>query len=649
MNVHDLKLRSRLFPNTGSLKKIDTVNLEKPYRRANDVLMDSFAAWQGLDKFRREADLNKMYTFGDQWGERVPWKGKFISEREAIKRQGNIPITNNRIRNMVRSISGVFQQNQTEPVCVARERDGQIKGEILTSTLQYVYQLNKMWSLDVATLNNLIISGLAMFKSEFGWRHGKMDIWTDALNYSRVFFDSRMEDTRQWDCSLIGELEDMSLYDVMARFSDGSRENAERIRSIYANVNHERIASYVDAYTKDTRHYRDFFISDDDTQCRVITTWRKEARERLLVHDKLHGEYYKVEVSEEDFIIEENERRISEQSIAGISVENMKLLEYNWMVDNYWYYYHQAPSGEILKEGETPYWHESHPYSFKLHTFYDKEIHPFVSGFRDQQRYINRLISMQDFIMRASAKGVLMIPEQCLEGTGKTPEQFAEDWVKFNGVITYTAKPGIPLPQQITSNSTALGIYDMLSMQLKMLDDISGVQSALQGQAPAPGTPASLYAQQVQNASTSLSEMFDIYKMLREERDIKNVKLIQQYYTEVRYINVSGEAKGATVYDPDQVRNTEVDLSIVESTSTPVFRSVVNDMLLNLLNTGHITMKDMLEHGSFPFADKMLQSLSAREEVAEGQMPPIASKEMLSEVSGNTNPEVMNMYNQMMS
>jgi hypothetical protein len=34
----------------------------------------------------------------------------------------------------------------------------------------------------------------------------------------------------------------------------------------------------------------------------------------------------------------------------------------------------------------------------------------------------------------------------------------------------------------------------MLSIQLKLLEDISGVQGALQGKAPSAGTPASLYA-----------------------------------------------------------------------------------------------------------------------------------------------------------
>jgi hypothetical protein len=137
------KLWEKLFP--GDEKKIDTVedcresqgNGMQEWRRGDDVLNDAFMAWQALDRFRREADRNKMYVFEDQWGDVVEYEGCRMKERDAIKMQGNQPITNNRLRGIVRSISGVFQANQTEPLCVARERNAQFKGEIMTQTLQY--------------------------------------------------------------------------------------------------------------------------------------------------------------------------------------------------------------------------------------------------------------------------------------------------------------------------------------------------------------------------------------------------------------------------------------------------------------------------------------------------------------------------------
>lgn len=655
----NLKLRKKLYPSDKKeSKKVDTVKRYDGIYRNDEVLMNSFNAWNALQSVRDEAELNEMYVFGDQWGEKICYKGKYMTERDSIRLQGHIPMTNNRMRSIVRSVSGVFQSNQTEPICVARERDGQERGEIMTSTLQAVYQNNKTWDLDIDAITNLIISGITGFKTSYGWRKGKMDVWTDPVNHNRIFFDPNIEDMRMWDCSLIGEIEDMSIYDVMARFADGDKDKASKIKSLYSYVNPESVMAYADSYVDNKRIFSNFFLPENDGQCRVITTWRKESKERVLVHDTLNGETFKIELDEEWKVDEINKQRINEQLSAGVELDDVRLLKKEWFVDRYWYYYHQTPLGHVIKEGESPFWHGEHPYSFKMYKFYNKRIYPFISGFRDQQRYINRLITLQDFMMRASAKGVLMVPKQAIEGSGLTPEQFAEQWVQFNGVIVYEAKPGMPIPQQITANSTNLGVYDMLSVQLKMIEDASGVQGSLQGQTPSSGTPAALYAQQTQNASTSLMEIFSILRMLREERDVKTLKTIQQYYDAPKYINVSGNVKDRIIYDPKQVRNLEFDLSIVESTSTPAFRLVINDMLMNLLNGQHITIKEMLENGSFPFADKLLQSIKSREAqmgemAATGNIDPNALQsippEIMNSVNNQANPQAVNMLNMALS
>jgi hypothetical protein len=277
-----------------------------------------------------------------------------------------------------------------------------------------------------------------------------------------------------------------------------------------------------------------------------------------------------------------------------------------------------SPQGDVLKEGETPFWHESHPYSFRVYPFFDGQVFPFVSDFIDQQRYINRIIMLQDFVTRSSAKGVLAVHEDSIP-EGMTVKDFADEWAVFNGVIVYRGKNGVPLPQQIVSNSSQLGLTDMLSIQLKLLEDISGVQGALQGKAPSAGTPAALYMQQVQNSTTSLTELFEAFRELREERDTKNMKLIQQFYTEPRYININGKNSRpeTMVYEPGTVRNAEFDLSITESASTPSYRLVMNDFLMQLFQVGQITLSELLENGAFPFADKLLQSVKSRQQEAE--------------------------------
>ena len=67
------------------------------------------------------------------------------------------------------------------------------------------------------------------------------------------------------------------------------------------------------------------FSPEDSTRCRVIEVWRKESKERLRVHDRLTGEYYKVEITDEKSLLANNAARRLEQAAAGVD-PNFRLL-----------------------------------------------------------------------------------------------------------------------------------------------------------------------------------------------------------------------------------------------------------------------------------------------------------------------------------
>lgn len=311
-----------------------------------------------------------------------------------------------------------------------------------------------------------------------------------------------------------------------------------------------------------------------------------------------------------------------------------------WMIDHYWYYYYLTPFGHILKEGETPYEHKSHPYVFKAYPFIDGEIHSFVADVIDQQRYTNRLITLYDFIMRASAKGALLFPEGC-EPDGFSMEEIAEEWSRFDGIVMYKPKPGIPAPQQIASNSTQIGITELLNLQLKFFEDISGVNGALQGKPGYANQSAALYNQQTQNATTSLLDLLDSFSGFVKDGATKDVKNMQQFYDTKRIFNIAG--KNAQVeYDPKRIRDVDFDLSIIESTATPAYRQMANEILMQLWQAQAISVEQLLEHGDFPFADDLLQSLqSQKEQLEQGQTPDALSPQLLQQVQQRTNMQQM--------
>ena len=596
-----------------------------------EIVEAAHRAWEALSEFRKERARCRDYTFGKQWNDPIMMPdGRVVSEECYLREQGKIPLKNNLIRQLVKSVLGQFRSAQTEPICIARDRSEQAMGELMSSVMQYAYQHNRLYELDSRTLEEFLISGSCFHKIGYHQRRGKSDVWVDAIQPTRIFFDE-MEDSRLWDCEMIGELHDMSLYEIISRFAKGDELRINKLHEIYGNVSEDKLYHAYDMLKSHKYDSLDFFLPSENNRCRVIEVWRMESIERLRCHDTLSGELYKVDITQKSDIEKENHRRTQEAKAQGIDPDNVALIETNWFIDRVWRYYFLSPLGDVLEEGESPYWHGEHPYAMSLYPLFDGEIHSFVDDVIDQQRYINRLITMIDFIMGSSAKGVLLFPEDQIPD-GMTIEDIAEEWTRYNGVILFSPKPGSALPQQVSVNATNVGAYELLSLQMRLLEDISGVHSAMQGKSVAAGTPASLYAQQVQYSAVNLMDILETFKTFRENRDNKILKVIQQYYPDHRYSMIAGaKSEEMLSITPEQVRNTEFDLSITESAAAPAFRQSSNEFLLSLFKTGHISLQTLLETGAFPFADKLLQNMDAEQEKQLQQLQALQASEVATD------------------
>ena len=633
---------SRIRGNNASL---DTVQYSKTQgkRRAFEILAEAWMYWNNMYRFREDRERNKRYTYGDQWKDNIKVDGKTMSEEEYIKSQGNVPLKNNLIRRLVNTVLGVYRQQAKEPICTARDRDEQKLGETMSTILQCNMQLNRMQDVYARTMEEFLISGLIVHRKWFGWRNNKLDCWTDYVQPNNFFIDSNMRDFRGWDCSFIGEVHDISFETLCQKYAE-CPEDCERYREIYSWSHDKRsYNTYMKQFGYSLNKNLDFFVSSDASRCRVIEVWRKESKPRYRCHDYNNGDVYKIDVEDYKSMVEDvNADRIRRGTAMGMSMEEIPLIKAKWFMDDYWYYYFLTPFGDILKEGETPYEHKSHPYVFKAYPFIDGEIHSFVNDVIDQQRYTNRLITLYDWIMRASAKGVLLFPEECLP-KGMDINDIADEWSRFNGVIAIKTKNAVQLPQQIANNSTNIGITELLNLQLKFFEEISGVNGALQGKPGWSGMSASLYSQQTQNATTSLLDLLDSFSQFVIDAAYKDVKNMQQYYDTKRVFNIAGKSGAQIEYDPKKIRDIEFDLSIIESTSTPAYRMMANDFLMEIWRSQQISLQQLLEHGDFPFADELLQSLKSQQEQLEnGQTPDGVSPEIMQQAQQGANMEAVN-------
>lgn len=640
---------SRVAPREG----MDSIKEQKQYgwRRAFDVLMEAQHAWDNMSRFRMERERNKRYTYGYQWDDTITVDGKTMTEEEYIKSQGNVPLKNNIIRRLVRTILGVYRSQSKEPTCTARDRDEQKLGETMSTILQCNMQLNRMQDMAARTMEEFLISGFIVHRKWFGWRNDKCDCWTDYVQPNNFFIDNNMRDFRGWDVSLLGEVHDVSFETLTQQFANTPEEYA-KLRDIYKMAhNRHSLADNANYFGYHRIENYDFLFTSDPTRCRVIEVWRKETKPRYRCHDYNNGDIYKIEIEDyNEMVVGVNARRLEQGLAQGMKREDIPMIEAKWFIDDYWYYYYLTPFGDILREGETPYEHKSHPYVFKAYPFIDGEIHSFVADVIDQQRYVNRLITLNDWIMRASAKGLLIFPEDCLP-KGMDISEIADEWSRFNGVIVIR-KGAKNLPQQVANNATNIGITELLNLQLKLVEDISGVNGSLQGKPGYSGMSASLYSQQTQNATTSLLDLLDSYSTFVVDGAYKDVKNIQQYYDSKRVFNIAGKSGAQVEYDPKKIRDVEFDLSITESTTTPAYRQMANDFLMEIWRTGQISLQQLLEHGNFPFSDELIQSLQSQQEaVAQGETPQGLSPQLQQQIQQQApaNPQAMKMAQKMLS
>ena len=118
---------------------------------------------------------------------------------------------------------------------------------------------------------------------------------------------------------------------------------------------------------------------------------------------------------------------------------------------------------------------------------------------------------------------------------------------------------------------------------------------------------------------------------------------MQQFYDSKRVFNIAGKSGAQIEYDPKKIRDVEFDLSITESPSTPAYRHLANDMLMQLYQSQAISVEQLLEHGDFPFADELLQSIkSQKEQLEQGKIPEGISPQLLQQAQQGTNINAVN-------
>ena len=456
------------------------------------VLRAAYRAWLNATSLRQRRQRNKRFTYGDQWGDiTVDRTGRHITEWEKYCTSEGAPITNNLLRQLVKTIVGRFRARYLNEENLNNETNPEKPAEHIVNPLD---------ELDSRLLEEFLISGYCIQRIDDGETVHNVN--------PNMFFVNATHDPLGRDCEIVGQLHDLSLAELLSRTAQGSRKRAAMIRRLYSNDPLLRAANFASAIGATEAAGEDFWRSHNG-KCRAIEVWTLESQEAWVCHNRVTGERKKVPISE------------------ARKAKTDPDIDTRWDIITSWHCRWFSPMGELLCHYTSPFNHGGHPFVFKFYPLTDGEVHSFIEDVIDQQKYVNRLITLVDHIMAASAKGVLLFPDSSLPD-GFTWDDVRQVWRNSNGILPYS--PGIndAKPEQISVNATNIGAYDMIQLQMKLLDNISGVSGALQGREARRGDTTSLYLTQVDNAAVALTDIFDTFNSFRHQRTTKLKKNIDR-------------------------------------------------------------------------------------------------------------------------
>lgn len=599
-------------PNTEQANNLLTQNIR---------LLENFKVmYDSLADIKDTINRNIRYTFGDQLSDRIPNPdgGGNITEREYMISQGMIPLEMNVIRKTVKALVGVYRQDKLEPVAIARTRDEQKLGEMMSIAMQYAYQQNNLHETNARGYEYFLNGALVCFRTGFDWHSDRKisDVVAELCDIERMAWDDNTTGKYFENISTIGYLHDMTFGQVLSRFAK-SREQKEQIKNIYASAAKTIKSSAQQFKNNDTRKSSiNFYEPISPDKCRVIEIWSKEEYDSYVCHDMATGEYYTIDINDIDKVKAENEHRQLKMVELGGSIDDAALIEYEYKVDEEWVVRYLTPNGYVLYQSVTPYAHGSHPFTIGAYPLINGEIHSMVGDTINIQRMINRLIMRIEFTRMNDAKGFALVKKKLLAESGLSIDDFMKQWSSAKGAIAMDWDGNEDPIKIFNGTSNSSGDINMLSTYFGLMDEATGVHGALRGEKSASGTPAALYAQQTANANNNIADGQDWYNGLVLLRDTKMMMVIQQYYQGKRFINIAGKdySEESRWYDADKIRNTMFDLSLSQSQSGGVTRAQNENLLFELLKAGAIDPIVFLESTSAPFADKVLERMKTRQD-----------------------------------
>ena len=596
----------------------------------NRRLLDTFYNhWNNLSDVRARANRNYQYVIGNQWYETIlieykNGKREWVTEADYIRSQGRVPFVHNIMLPINTNIIGQFEQNPSQSIVKARNREDQAVTDQLSAALDESLDANNIPVMEPAQVREYLNSGVLCTK--IGWEYwptrDKSDLKITPVNYNNIAWD-QCTDARGESIGFFGAFYDVPIQKIISTFAM-NKADEEAIRNMYPGST-DAARTYATAKTgtgEDTTK-NDFYNPSDLSLCRVYEIWEKRIELRMREHDRLHGTLTTTTRKAKAIDVEnlERERKCIEQGVEYDPY--LHSIEYEERYEEIWFYKYITPQFACLGFGESPYEHQSHPFVLTPHPLLNGRIWGFNETLIDSQRQLNRLHSLQDAILGGSAKNFTAVSSKALEGKDtEDRESLTDQLSQINGLAIIDPGVGGRVSDAIhnfTGNSASLGISDLINNQINQQMQISGVSPAAQGQKADSGTPSSRYAMETANSQVNLIDLFSTIRHHRKLRDEKALSVIIQYKPD-SILKSNKLNKETQVYESAKVKALkDISVEVSSAVDTPIYRALKEDRLMELTRIGLIPdVRILAELSSEEWAEPLLEILNKM----QAEQPP---------------------------
>ncbi len=148
-------------------------------------------------------------------------------ELQKLRKRGQPPIVINRIARKVDTMLGIAERGVTDPKGYPRSPDDEDAAEVCTDTLRYVCDQNRYQRIKQASLENMIVEGMAGCEVIVEKRNDQIEVMINRVRWEEIFYDPFSRENDFSDARFKGSAKWMDVQVVGRLFGDKAKATAE--------------------------------------------------------------------------------------------------------------------------------------------------------------------------------------------------------------------------------------------------------------------------------------------------------------------------------------------------------------------------------------------------------------------------------------